>query len=340
MDASIEDVAPVGVLESFILDQSSPTPETKDNGQLNNNNFLVLQKRLEEQGNEIQELKNENKQLKNQLNEAFQNIISIYNKLSKFNKLDNCLNKINEFDLNFLYNRLDNKLYKLEDSYKSLNHELIKTRGELGLINSGIKHILNKSISKCILKYKASVDGKSSDIFHLKCDNIFYKLFIIKTTNERRFGVFFNGRQNNKNNNKNNNNMENISPFTSYRSNEINIPNNFFSTINSLENFMTDNFSMDYINNNDFDKNEIFTCQFHPEKFFIFSLNRVKLYYPQPNNASKMPCFSINFDPNRESYYGKEKKININNQIKEYVLSGKEEFNILEFEVYEIEIEK
>ena len=50
------------------------------------------------------------------------------------------------------------------------------------------------------------------------------------------------------------------------------------------------------------------------------------------------PCFSINFDPNRESYYGKEKKVNINSQLKDFVLSGKEEFNILEFEVYEIEI--
>jgi hypothetical protein len=49
---------------------------------------------------------------------------------------------------------------------------------------------------------------------------------------------------------------------------------------------------------------------------------------------------NTNFDPNRESYYGKESKINISAETKEYVLSGKEEFNILEFEVYEIEIEK
>ena len=340
MDASINEVAPVGIMESCILNQGPPTPDVPNsNTQIKNDNYISLIKKVEQQGNEIQELKNENKQLKSQLNEAFQNIISIYNKLNKFNTLDNCLNKINEVDLNFLYNKLDNKLYKLEDSYKSLNHEIIKNRGELGLINSGVKHIFNKSISKCILKYKASVDGKNSDIFHTKCDDIFYKLFIIKTTNEKRFGVFFSGKQKK--------NLNPISRVNSYRSTDLNLPNNFFSTINSLENFMTDNFSVDNMNNNIYDnsnKNEIFHCKLCPHKFFIFSLNRGRLYYPQVNNntsnTSKMPCFSINFDPNRESYYGKENKININAQMQEFVLSGKEEFNILEFEVYEIEIEK
>jgi hypothetical protein len=337
MDASIDGVAPVGIIESTILNQGPPTPEMDNNSkEVKSNSFISLQKIVEQQGNEIQELKNENKQLKNQLNEAFQNIVSIYNKLNKFNKLDNCLNKINEVDLNFLYNKLDNKLYKLEDSYKSLNHEIIKSRAELGMINSGVKHILNKSIAKCILKYKASVDGKSSDIFHSKCDNIFYKLFILKTTNEKRFGVFFNGKQKK--------NLDGISRADSYRSTDLNFLSNFSRTQNSLENFMSDNFSVDYMsnNNNNYDnnKNEIFHCKLCPHKFFIFSLNRGKLYYPQNNNTSKMPCFSLNFDPNRESYYGKESKINISAETKEYVLSGKEEFNILEFEVYEIEIEK
>ena len=84
---------------------------------------------------EIKELKNQNRQLKTQLNEAFQNIISIYNSLDKFDKLDTFLDKVNRFDLNFMYNRVDNQLYKLEDSYKSLNHDIIKSRGEFGLFN-------------------------------------------------------------------------------------------------------------------------------------------------------------------------------------------------------------
>ena len=324
MEDSFDDVAPVGRIDSVILNQGPPTPEINNNiSNQNDNNYISLLKKLDEQGNEIKELKNENKQLKNQLNEAFQNIASIYNKLNKFNKLDNYLNKVNQFDLNFLYNRLDNQLYKLEDSYKSLNHDIIKNRAEFGLINSGIKNILNSNIAKCLLKYKSSVDGKNPDTFHLKCDNIYYTLFIIKTTNEKRFGVFFCGKQ------KINNDENNLyNSYNTYNS------NNFFSTINSFENFLHDNLSIDYNNN----KNEIFNCRTYPEKFFVFSLNKGKIFYLRVKNASN-PCFSIFFDPYRETYYGKEKKVNVNSQIKDYVLSSKEEFNILEFEVYGIELE-
>jgi predicted RNase H-like nuclease (RuvC/YqgF family) len=140
MEDSFDDVAPVGRIDSVILNQGPPTPEINNNiSNQNDNNYISLLKKLDEQGNEIKELKNENKQLKNQLNEAFQNIASIYNKLNKFNKLDNYLNKVNQFDLNFLYNRLDNQLYKLEDSYKSLNHDIIKIELNLVLLIQELK---------------------------------------------------------------------------------------------------------------------------------------------------------------------------------------------------------
>lgn len=320
-----DEVAPVGKMESFIINQGPATPE------LNNKLLISLQKKIEEQGKEILELKKENETLKQQLNEAFQNIISIYNKLNKYSKLDNFLNKMNQIQLNFLYNSLDDQLFKLEDSFKSLNHDLIKSRSELGLINTGIKRQLKSNIGKCVLKYKASVDGKNPNIFHVKCDNIFYPLFIIKTTNERRFGVFF------CNNNKNkNDNFDNSNYLHNSTNNFNNLYYNYFTYRDNYQ--LTSNMSMDFTNSNNEKINEIFNCKSKPDKFFAFSLNNSKIYFKNLKNAANTPCFSINFDPNRESYYGKEKKVNINAQVKEYVLSGKEEFNILEFEVYEITI--
>ena len=94
--------------------------------------------------------------------------------------------------------------------------------------------------------------------------------------------------------------------------------------------------SMDFMDLNNDKKNEIFNCKSKPEKFFAFSLNSSRIYHQNFKNIYNTPCFSINYDPNRESYYGKEKKVNINSQVKDFILSGKEEFNILEFEVYEI----
>ena len=333
MEDYSDDVAPVGKLESFILNQGPATPELNEkpgNKGQDNKIIISLQKKIEEQGKEIQELKNENETLKKQLNEAFQNIISIYNKLDKYTKLEKSLNKLNEMQLNFLFNSLDDQLYKLEDSYKSLNHEIIKNRAEFGLINSGIKFQIKKNIDKCILKYKASVDGKNPNIFHLKCDNIFYQLFLIKTTNEKRFGVFF---SNKKNNIINNNNLYNT--FNGFYNNNY-INNNYLSNSDNNKVFQNNNMSMDFMDLNNDKKNEIFNCKSKPEKFFAFSLNSSRIYHQNFKNIYNTPCFSINYDPNRESYYGKEKKVNINSQVKDFILSGKEEFNILEFEVYEI----
>ena len=334
MEDYSEEVAPVGKIDSFIVNQGPPTPEAntiQKNKDQDDKAFILLQKKIEEQDKEIHELKNENETLKKQLSEAFQNIISIYNKLNKFTKLENFLNKLNQLQLNFLYNSLDDQLYKLEDSFKSLNHEIIKNRAELGLINNGIKYQLKSNISKCILKYKASVDGKNANIFHLKCDNIFYQLFIIKTTNEKRFGVFF---CNKKNNLFNNNLYNTVNGF--YNSN---LKNNYLTTGDNMQNF-DNNMSMDLMDLNNEQNNEIFNCKSKPEKFFAFSLNNSRIYHRNIKNPQNTPCFSINFDVNRESYYGKEKKVSVsaNSQIKEFVLSGKEEFNILEFEVYEITI--
>ena len=320
-----DEVAPVGKIESFLLDQGPATPELNYKPRQDNASYTVLKQKIEEQDKEIKQLKIENETLKNQLNEAFQNIISIYNKLDKYNKLEKLLSKLNQSQLNFLFNSLDDQLYKLEDSFKFLNHDLIKSRAEFGLINLGIKRQLKSNIAKFILKYKASVDGKNPNIFHLKCDNIFYQLFIIKTTNERRFGVFFC-------NNKNNFNNILYNTFNGFYKNYTN--RNYLNNIQMTQN----NMSMDFMDINNEKKNEIFNCKSRPEKFFAFSLNNSKIFYPNFKNTANTPCFSINYDPNRESYYGKEKKVNINPQVKDFILSGKEEFNILEFEVYEIEI--
>ena len=335
MEDSNDEVAPVGKLESFIINQDSPTPGIINQSKIieqENISIISLQKKIEEQGNQIIELKNENATLKRQLNEAFQNILSIYNKLNKFSKLEIFLTKLNQIQLNFLYNSLDDQLYKLEDSFKSLNHELIKSRAEFGLINSGVKHQLKSNIGKCMLKYKASVDGKNPNIFHLKSDNIFYQLFIIRTTNEKRFGVFFCNKKNIINNNLYN-------TFNGFYSSSMNNNyNNYMNNKDNFQNFDNNNMSMDFMDMTNDKKNEIFNCKSRPEKFFAFTLNNPRIFFPNMKNTANTPCFSINFDPNRESYYGKEKRVNINSQLKDFVLSGKEEFNILEFEVYEIEI--
>ena len=117
--------------------------------------------------------------------------------------------------------------------------------------------------------------------------------------------------------------------------------NNFFKSQDNIFKYHSNynTLSADF-KDYDIDKtSEIFNCKNKPDKFFAFSLNNKRNYFLNNKNPDNTPCLSINFDPNRESFYGKEKRVNIfNSQINDYVLSGREEFNILEFEVYEIEI--
>ena len=187
----------------------------------------------------------------------------------------------------------------------------------------------------------------------MKCDDILYQLFIIKTTNNRRFGVFFSNKEdkeNKLNSSKNitvnltqrNININNqLNSYQTYRSNNSIYNNNFFKSQDNIFKYHSNynTLSADF-KDYDIDKtSEIFNCKNKPDKFFAFSLNNKRNYFLNNKNPDNTPCFSINFDSNRESFYGKEKRVNIfNSQINDYVLSGREEFNILEFEVYEIEI--
>ena len=102
-DDSNEEVAPVGRLESFILSSCPTALGDISKPSVSEQRISLLEQKLEEQGQQINELRSENDALKKQLNEAFQNIITIYNKINKVNKLENYNTKLDQINLNFLY---------------------------------------------------------------------------------------------------------------------------------------------------------------------------------------------------------------------------------------------
>ena len=69
--------------------------------------------------------------------------------------------------------------------------------------------------------------------------------------------------------------------------------------------------------------------------YFFFSLDELKIFYCNNQLNKNNPQFSIFYDLNRQTLY--EKEVLINNQFK---LSGKNEFNIKDFELYFAEIGK
>ena len=69
---------------------------------------------------------------------------------------------------------------------------------------------------------------------------------------------------------------------------------------------------------------------------FAFLFDNLKNFYYNEGTDYK-PIFTIFYDNNRESLYGTE---TINSQNNQYQLSGKREFNIKNFEVYNLKISR
>ena len=152
---------------------------------------------------------------------------------------------------------------------------------------------------------------------------------------------------NNMNNNQNNNNGM-MGMIGAIQSNKINQNSgNPFGQIPSMNN------------------SEVFSSSSSLNEYFVFSLDNYKLYYCDKvttdiTNASN---FTIFFDANRQSLYGQEFSANNynlansqslaisqnsflprqnmgqqNSQSNSYKLSGKNEFNIKYFEIFDIEM--
>ena len=127
-------------------------------------------------------LKNDNKYLKNEINHL--------NK--KYKIFDDFINKMK---LNCFYNSFDTKAYLLEPIFNNLkSKEIIKTREEFCLINSGIKHLFNKNINSFDFIFNANEKDFEKNILTLQ--NL-YKypqnlITLILTKDDARFGKFGN----------------------------------------------------------------------------------------------------------------------------------------------------
>ena len=139
----------------------------------------------------IKELRNENNNLKN--------------------RLDEMEKKIENMNLNCEYNLFDVESYKLENIFKeltkggntkfNLHTSLINNRAELGLINKCIKHIFNSNISLMEMIYCSKKDGEEPEYFNAKYnENLIYSVIIIRTKdkNQKKFGIFCNKQKKNK----------------------------------------------------------------------------------------------------------------------------------------------
>ena len=165
---------------------------------------------IKEKINDIDILKNENKELKekqnkeiNKLKEKENEINELKEKIENQNKeinnLKEKLNEINELkdkieNQNKEINNLkENEINEIKKEIKLLfekDKSVIMKDDERKMIFSEIENKMNKKIKKIKKLYQATIDGGDPINFHSKCDNIENTLVFIKSEGLRRFGGF------------------------------------------------------------------------------------------------------------------------------------------------------
>ena len=143
--------------------------------------------KLKEKENEINELKekieNQNKEINN-LKEKLNEINILNEKIENQNKE---INNLKEKEIN----KLKQKTYLLFENVKFENDKsVIMKEDERNMIFSEIENKMNKKIIKIKKLYQATIDGGDPINFHSKCDNIENTLVLIKSEGFRRFGGF------------------------------------------------------------------------------------------------------------------------------------------------------
>ena len=284
------------------------------------NNSLLLHILLDENRKTLKTVKLEEFSEENEIEEDIDNLedaIKVIKLLIKENK--NLKSKLNSLENNFIdhkrnmelnlaFNFIDINSYKLDNIFKSLcSKDIIQNRIEFGLINIGLQHILKKNIVliKCVYKLENNeYDFKILNEIYSKNE---YLIIVVFTKD--RFGAFYNNNNNyniNMNNPNNGNNMN-------HSNNNININANL-------------------INQNGI----IFNSSSCSNNYFVFSFDTMNIFYSCFQETNNIPNFAILYDINRQSLYGRESSFPLN--LNQFVLSGKQEFNVKDFELYTINI--
>ena len=177
-----------------------------------------------------------------------------------------------------LPNYIDKKLFqKIIQSSK-----IIKEQEQLEIINRGINNLFHKNIKDIIFKYEFKDQDKDNSLssFISNYQNLTNVLIIVKTTEFRSFGAFYQ--------------KQSFPDLINYNQNYY---QNDYSTYSQ-------GYGCNYLT---FDPKQ------YPNTFF-FSLDNLKIYNwnNSQNNLYENPSFIISFDNNRKRFCGTEKKNNNN----------------------------
>ena len=290
---------------------------------------LILEEDIKIDINSLEDVKKELMNLKRKNHLLEEKVKSLEEQVILLEEKDKC--NQNKMDLNFFYNCLDINAYELDNIFNHLESSIIKTKEDFGLINRGIKFLLNKKIVSLQFKYKSN--NEELNLANIKeiFDNLEYFLIVIMTKDRKRFGAFCQNPYNNNddginfnniNNNINNNfnlNQNNINNDINQNRNNMN--NNFNQNMNNNFNQnMNNNFNQNMNNNFNQNMNNMNNNinKFTKKNFFLSNKNNIfNLNNNNLNNTNNQNNINNNINNNSKPNQNIINNFNqnLNNQI-------------------------
>ena len=165
----------INELEDKNKKQEKRTKELEDKNKKQEKKIYELEDKSKKQEKIINEIKNDN-------------LMKIKKLEQKDIEFEKSIKLMNEKLSQYLSNNIN---YNYDNMFQKLGSKIITDRRHLECINSGIKKLFNKNMKDIILKHEYEAENNPLLSYKNNCKNLNNVLLLIKTSDNRNFGAFY-----------------------------------------------------------------------------------------------------------------------------------------------------
>ena len=153
------------------------------------NKINELEDKSKKQEKKINELEDKSKKQEKIINEIKNDNLRMIKKLEQKDiEFEKSIKLMNEKLSQYLSNNIN---YNYDNMFQKLGSKIITDRRHLECINSGIKKLFNKNMKDIILKHEYEAENNPLLSYKNNCKNLNNVLLLIKTSDNRNFGAFY-----------------------------------------------------------------------------------------------------------------------------------------------------
>ena len=169
--------------------QENKINEKEDKNKKQEKKINELEDKSKKQEKKIKELEDKSKKQEKIINEIKNDNLRMIKKLEQKDiEFEKSIKLMNEKLSQYLSNNIN---YNYDNMFQKLWSKIITDRRHLECINSGIKKLFNKNMKDIILKHEYEAENNPLLSYKNNCKNLNNVLLLIKTSDNRNFGAFY-----------------------------------------------------------------------------------------------------------------------------------------------------